>query len=237
MRATASASLPSLETAAALRMGSAPRLLVDRARTEPAGVAYRAKFLGIYRERTWRDYAEQVSRCAQGLAGVGVRRGDRVAIMGDAAEEWMICDLAVQSLGAISYGIYPTASPAEVEYQMRDGGAVVFVAEDQEYVDRILPIAARLPALAHVVVIDDGAGAKASSRPGGSGHCQGGAAGSAAAGGGAAPVSMVGTSMGAKSRAPAAAWRVHDATGGTSVARGDACCGPQILSGVGSRRR
>ena len=37
---------------------------------------------------------------------------------------------------------------------MRDGGAAVFIAEDQEYVDKILPLADRLPALRHIVVID-----------------------------------------------------------------------------------
>ena len=75
--------------------------------------------------------------------------------MADACEEWLICDLAAQSIGAIVYGIYPTASAEEVEYQMRDGGAVVFVAEDQEYVDKILPLANRLPALQHIVVVDE----------------------------------------------------------------------------------
>ena len=59
----------------------------------------------------------------------------------------MICDLAAQSLGAIVYGIYPTASASELEYQMRDGGAVMFIAENQEYVDKILPLADRLPEL------------------------------------------------------------------------------------------
>ena len=72
---------------------------------------------------------------------LGLSAGERVAIMGDACEEWMICDLAAQSLGAIVYGIYPTASIAEVEYQMRDGGASIFIAGDQEYVDKILPLA------------------------------------------------------------------------------------------------
>ncbi len=57
-------------------------------------------------------------------------------------------------LGAIVYGIYPTASAEELEYQMIDGGAAVFVAEDQEYVDRILPIADRLPDLRWIVVVD-----------------------------------------------------------------------------------
>ena len=114
-----------------------------------------AKRLGIYRERTWRDYASMVARTAKALAADGLRAGDRVAIMADVCEEWLICDQAVQSLGAIVYGIYPTASAQEVEYQMRDGGAVLFVAEDQEYVDRILPLVDRLPALRRIVVIDD----------------------------------------------------------------------------------
>ena len=74
--------------------------------------------------------------------------------MGDACEEWMLADLGAQSLGAIVYGIYPTASAAELEYQMHDGGASIFIAEDQEYVDRILPIADRLPNLRWIVVID-----------------------------------------------------------------------------------
>ena len=120
-----------------LRKLTAPALLARRARTEPAGIAYRAKHLGLYRERSWREYAELVARCARGLAALGLAPGERIAIMGDACEEWILCDLGAQALGAISYGIYPTASAAEVEYQMRDGGAAIFVAENQEYVDKI----------------------------------------------------------------------------------------------------
>jgi long-subunit acyl-CoA synthetase (AMP-forming) len=129
-----------------LRRMTAPALLLERARQNPNDVAFRAKQLGIYRERTWRDYAEMVARAAKALTAEGLRAGDRVAIMADVCEEWLICDQAAQSLGAIVYGIYPTASPQEVEYQMRDGGAVLFIAEDQEFVDRILPLVDRLPA-------------------------------------------------------------------------------------------
>lgn len=142
---------------AELRRKSAPLLLAERAREVPAAVAYRAKKLGLYRERTWRDYALLVARCAAGLRKLGLARGERVAIMGDACEEWMIADLAAQAAGAVTYGIYPTASAAELEYQMSDGGAGIFVAEDQEYVDKLLPLAARLPALRWIVVIDPSA--------------------------------------------------------------------------------
>lgn len=136
---------------------TAPGLLAERARSAPDKVAFRSKHLGLYRERTWRDYANLVGRCARGLRGLGLAPGERVAIMGDACEEWVICDLAAQAAGAITYGIYPTASASELEYQMRDGGASIFVAEDQEYVDRLLPLLDRLPAVRAVVVIDDSA--------------------------------------------------------------------------------
>ena len=140
-----------------LRRTTAPHLLCERARTIPDSVAFRSKHFGIYRERRWRDYAALVARATCALKSLGIVRGERVAIMGDVCEEWMICDLAAQSLGAIVYGIYPTASAAEVDYQMRDGGACVFIAEDQEYVDRILPIADLLPDLRAIVVLDDSA--------------------------------------------------------------------------------
>src|SRR5262245_45484555 len=139
----------------ALRCKSAPLLLCERARTAADSIAFRSKHLGLYRERSWCDYASLVARAARAFAGLGLGRGDRVAIMGDACEEWLVCDLAAQSLGAIVYGIYPTAAVSELEYQMRDGGAVLFIAENQEYVDKILPFADELRDLKWVVVIDD----------------------------------------------------------------------------------
>jgi long-chain acyl-CoA synthetase len=144
-----------LRSADDLRRTTAPALLVERARTEPDAVAFRSKALGLYRERTWAQYALLTARTARALAAAGLQAGERIAIMADVCEEWLICDMAAQSLGAIVYGIYPTASAEEVAYQMRDGGAVLFIAEDQEYVDRILPLVERLPALRRIVVIDD----------------------------------------------------------------------------------
>jgi long-chain acyl-CoA synthetase len=136
---------------------SALHLLAERARREPDRVAYRAKKLGLYEERTWRQYAALVSRCALGFEKLGLARGERVAIMGDTCEEWILADLGAQAAGAITYGIYPTASATEMEYQLRDGGAAFFVAEDQEYVDKLLPLLERLPNLRRIVVIDDSA--------------------------------------------------------------------------------
>jgi long-chain acyl-CoA synthetase len=138
-------------------MKSALHLLAERARTEPKGIAYRAKRLGLYAEVRWGEYAALVSRCAAGFGKLGLQRGERVAIMGDACAEWVIADLGAQAAGAVTFGIYPTASAAEMEYQLRDAGASMFVAGNQEYVDKLLPLLERLPDLRHIVVIDDSA--------------------------------------------------------------------------------
>ena len=137
-----------------LRGTTVPDLLCERARNTPEDIAYQAKRLGIYQPRTWEDLAGSVAQAAQAFQALGLVAGDRVAIMGDPCEEWAVTDLAAQALGCVTYGIYPTASLDEVTYQMKDGGAVLFVAEDQEYVDKILEVADQLEMLRHILVID-----------------------------------------------------------------------------------
>ena len=137
-----------------LRGTTVPGLLCERARNTPEDIAYQAKRLGIYQPRTWEDLAGSVAQAAQAFQALGLVAGDRVAIMGDPCEEWAVTDLAAQALGCLTYGIYPTASLDEVTYQMKDGGAVLFVAEDQEYVDKILEVADQLEMLRHIIVID-----------------------------------------------------------------------------------
>lgn len=137
-----------------LRNKTVPGLLFERARRTPAAVAYRAKKRGIYRERTWAEFARIVSVCAMGLKELGIDRGNRVALIGDPCEEYVLCEVGAQALGAVTYGIYPTSSQRELLYLMKDGEATVVVLENQEYVDRLLPLLDQLPQVKHVVVID-----------------------------------------------------------------------------------
>ena len=132
-----------------------PELLFHVVRERAAEVALRVKRLGLYRENKWLELADQVTQIARGLMALGVQRGDRVAIVGDPSPEWLLADFAVQCLGAISYGLYPTSARDEVEYVLRQAGATVLIAEDQEHVDKVLPMLDRLPNLRKLVVIDD----------------------------------------------------------------------------------
>ncbi|HEX4936876.1 MAG TPA: AMP-binding protein, partial [Gemmatimonadaceae bacterium] len=95
----------------------------------------RHKDLGIWREYTWRDYAQWVAVQARAFAALGVQAGDRVAILADNRPEWVVGDLAVQSLGAIAVGVYATSPAAEIEYVLEHSGAVACVVEDEEQCD------------------------------------------------------------------------------------------------------
>ena len=132
-----------------------PGLLLDVVASRGRQVALRAKRMGIYQNISWIDLFDKISRIGLGLRALGVRRGDRVAIIGDPLPEWLVCDFAVQCLGAISYGLYPTSSRDEVGFVLRNGGASVLIAEDQEHVDKVLPLLGQLPDLRKLVVIDD----------------------------------------------------------------------------------
>src|SRR5213593_132391 len=138
-----------------LRASTIPGLLVERARSRPDGVAFRAKELGVYRETTWAGLATRVAALAQALAArFGVGRGTAVAILGDPCPEWTIADFAAQALGAVSYGIYPTSAPGEVRYLLEHGGARVVVVEDQEHLDKTLAVLDACPGVRGVIVVD-----------------------------------------------------------------------------------
>jgi long-chain acyl-CoA synthetase len=131
-----------------------PRLLAHQARQNPDAVALQEKRYGIWQPITWREYADRVHDTAHGLAELGVRRGEIVAVLGDNRPEWLLTELAAQSIGAAVVGIYPTSLDDEIEHILRVSGARVVVAEDQEQIDKLLKVRSRIPGVATVVYYD-----------------------------------------------------------------------------------
>src|SRR5215468_428146 len=138
-----------------LRASTLPGLLVERARSRPERVAFRAKELGIWRETTWRELSDRVAALACGFAReYRFARGETVAIIGNPCPEWTVADLAAQTLGAITYGIYPTSAPGEVRHLLQHGGATLVVVEDQEHLDKTLEVLDACPGVRGVLVVD-----------------------------------------------------------------------------------
>jgi long-chain acyl-CoA synthetase len=142
---------PTRRHLANLPIGQALRL---RAELTPHAVLVREQQFGIYAEHTWSEYLADVEAFACGLVRLGVRPGETVAIMSDPSYLWMVADSAVISIGAISFGVYTTCSTEEVAHQVSTAGAVAFVSQNQEYVDKLLSVDAQCPSVRHILVDD-----------------------------------------------------------------------------------
>jgi long-chain acyl-CoA synthetase len=128
-----------------------PRLLIENARRLGNRVALREKDFGIWQTVTWRQFADHVRAFAMGLRALGVERGDKVAIIGDNRPEWLYAELAAQSIGGASVGIYQDSVAEEVRYLVEASDARVIVAEDQEQVDKIIEIWSHLRGVLKVI--------------------------------------------------------------------------------------
>ena len=134
-----------------------PQYLDALAAAHPERVAMQEKRYGIWQPMSWALYRERVRDFAHGLVTLGVSRGDIVAVLGDNRPEWLIAELACQSLGASVVGIYPTSLGSELTHILHTAGARVVVAEDQEQVDKLLRLHTELGAdsmLEHIVFYD-----------------------------------------------------------------------------------
>jgi long-chain acyl-CoA synthetase len=97
---------------------------------------------------TWSELRDRVDALAGGLAELGVKRGDKVALMLLNRPEFHLADLAVMTLGATPFSIYATYTREQIEYLMEDSGATVALIESA--------FAERFPELEHVLVLEDG---------------------------------------------------------------------------------
>ena len=131
-----------------------PRLLLNHARVRADRPAMREKDLGIWQTWTWAQVADEVRTIACGLAELGFRRGDNLAIIGDNRPRlyWSMC--AAQCLGGVPVPMYQDAVAQEMEFVLQDSEIRFAVVEDQEQVDKLLEIRERCPKLEHILFDD-----------------------------------------------------------------------------------
>lgn len=137
-----------------MREDTLPKLLLRNAARLGKKVALREKEFGIWQSISWQEYAKHVEDFALGLAALGFKRGDKIAIIGDNRPEWIYAELAAQALGGAGVGIYQDSLPREVAYIINHADAVIVVVEDQEQVDKILEVKDELPQVRKVIYYD-----------------------------------------------------------------------------------
>ena len=102
---------------------------------------------------SWNDLRDRVHRIAGGLAKLGVKKGDTVALMLNNRPEFIPCDLAVVSLGGVPFSVYQTSSPEQIQYVCDHAKAKVAIVETM-FLDQFNKAREGMPALEHVIVVD-----------------------------------------------------------------------------------
>jgi long-chain acyl-CoA synthetase len=126
---------------------SLPHYLLRNAQEYSDRTAMRHKDLGIWREWTWSEVADQVSHYALGLQQLGLKRGDKVAIIGANRPRLYWTFPAVQSLGAIPVPMYADAVADEMVFVLAHAGIRFAICQDQEQIDKVLSVQEKLPGL------------------------------------------------------------------------------------------
>ncbi|UCF85068.1 MAG: AMP-binding protein [Desulfobacteraceae bacterium] len=131
-----------------------PGLLARNRQRYGDATALREKDLGVWKEVSWNHYYDHVKHVCLGLIKLGLQKGDKLAILGDNCREWLYADLAAQTLGAVSVGIYATNPAKQVKYVLGHSDSVMVVVKDQEQTDKVLEVKEQLPKLKKIIVID-----------------------------------------------------------------------------------
>ncbi len=109
---------------------------------------------GAWKPITSAELYGRVRALAEAFQGWGVKKGDRIVLLSENRWEWAVTDFACFALGAVDVPLYGTLTPEQLGYSMRDSGAKVAVFSTKEQYDKLAG-AGELPALEHVVVMDD----------------------------------------------------------------------------------
>lgn len=132
-------------------------LLDNRAKRDPEGamIEYKGD------DGTWHPYSAQVFRdmvidLAKGLVGLGVNKGDSVAIVSRTRWEWTALDMAIMSIGALTVPVYETNSASQVSCIFNDSKVTLAIAEDDGQRDKIESVRDEVPTLRNVFVIEAG---------------------------------------------------------------------------------
>jgi long-chain acyl-CoA synthetase len=117
-----------------------------------------------WRDHSWREVAQSADRLRAGLIGIGLRPGERLAILADNGPNWIVVDQAALGMGAVVVPLYTTNGPEEMQHILNDSGAAVAAIQGSQNLRKISALKDRLPRLRTLLRMDrDGAGTDGSS--------------------------------------------------------------------------
>jgi len=103
---------------------------------------------------TWTEYYNQVKQVAKSLIALGVRKDDKVNILSYSSYRWVLSDMAMMCIGAVTIGIYQSLLPDDCKYIINHSDAVLIFAEDDIQLQKIFEIRKEIPEIRKVVLFN-----------------------------------------------------------------------------------
>ncbi|MCL5033745.1 MAG: long-chain fatty acid--CoA ligase [Bacteroidetes bacterium] len=115
---------------------------------------YRYKLEGKYVGITYDELYSKVELFAHGLSSLGLKRGEKIAILSENRPEWPITDLASLAIGAIDVPIFPTLTAKQIEYILENGDVSFVVVSNTFQLNKILRIRGNVKTLRQVIIMN-----------------------------------------------------------------------------------
>src|SRR5579863_6946941 len=139
------------------RVATLAQAFEAQARKHGARVFLKDKRDRVWTDHSWNEISDTAGKVRAGLLSLGVKPGDRVAILSENCPEWIVVDQAILGLGAVVVPLYTTSGLEETAHVISDSGAKVIAANGPEMGKKILGIGASMPDVTDILAMHGGA--------------------------------------------------------------------------------
>ncbi|HEX4211612.1 MAG TPA: AMP-binding protein, partial [Candidatus Binataceae bacterium] len=130
------------------------QLFEAQARKYGSRTLLKAKQRKQWRDHSWSDLATEAARLRAGLIKLGLKPGDRVAILADNGPHWVVFDQAVMGLGGVIVPLYTTSGAEETTQILKDSGARLAGVYGDALIRKLAALKPDLPALEGIVTLE-----------------------------------------------------------------------------------
>src|SRR6202011_1933612 len=107
----------------------------------------------VWRDFSWSEISAAAGKLRAGLLRMGIKPGDRVAILSDNSPQWVIVDQAVLGLGAVTTPLYTTSGSEEHRHVLSDSGARIVAANGDDMVKKVIELGSSIPGIESIIAL------------------------------------------------------------------------------------
>ncbi len=116
---------------------------------------FRQKINGKYENISYTTFKEETNSLAFGLASLGVKRDDKVAIIAENRPEWVYTDMAILGLGAVDVPIYPISTAETIQFILNNSEAIGIIVSNQFHMNKVLKVRDKVKSLRFIIVMNE----------------------------------------------------------------------------------